>query len=48
MDFEEYEGWLETLAIAAEKEWVKDLKKADADVKNRRLYSHKDVFGSAL
>lgn len=48
MNIEEYEGWLETMDIMADKELRKGLKKADEDVKKKRLYSHKEVFGKEL
>lgn len=48
IDIEEYEGWLETLEIIADKELRKGLSKAEKDVKKKRLYSHKEVFGKPL
>lgn len=48
MNIEEYEGWLETLEIMADKDIRKDLKKAEEDLKKKRFYSHKEVFGKNL
>lgn len=48
MNIEEYEGWLETMEIMADKNLRKELKRADEDVNKGRLYSHKEVFGKEL
>lgn len=44
MNIKEYEGWLETMDIMADKELMKKLKKAEEGVNKKRLYSHKEVF----
>jgi antitoxin YefM len=48
LEFEEFEGWMETLEISSDKELVKDIKKAEEDVHANRLYSHREVFGKEL
>jgi prevent-host-death family protein len=42
---EEYESFLETCEIMADKNLVKAVKEGERDIKAGRLYSHKEVFG---
>lgn len=43
MSFEEFEGWLETLDILDDPEWVKALSQAKKEVKKGKLLSFKEV-----
>jgi len=45
MSYEEFEGWLETLDIASDPEWVKDLKEAEKEFKKGKFLSFKEVVG---
>ena len=36
---------LETLEIMADPELIKSLIRAEADIKSKRFYTHKDIFG---
>lgn len=44
MSYEEYEGWLETLDIVADRKFDRGLKEAEKDVKKGRLYTIEEVF----
>ena len=45
MSVEEYEGWLDTLEIAADPEWTKALEEAREDVRRDKLFSFEKVVG---
>ncbi len=44
MSAEEYEGLIETLEILSDSHLVKSLKKAEEDIRKKRVYSHPQVF----
>jgi len=46
MSYEEYESWVETLEIVKDRQLMKEIREAKADIKSGRLYSKEDVFGS--
>jgi len=45
MSFEEFEGWLETLDILDDPEWVRALNQAKKEVRKGKLLSFKEVAG---
>jgi len=45
MSFEEFEGWLETLDILDDPDWVKALNQAKKEVKRGKLLSFEEVVG---
>ncbi len=45
MSAEEYEGMLETMEILKDKKLLKQLLKAQDDIKHGRVYTHEEVFG---
>jgi prevent-host-death family protein len=48
MSMDDYEGWLETLEIMSDPEAVKDIKQAEKDIKEGRVYDFEEVFGHNL
>ncbi len=45
MSLDEYEGWLETLEIAANPKWREDLRKAEKESKRGKRLSFEQVTG---
>jgi len=45
MSYEEFEGWLETLDILTDPEWVKALEKAKKEAKRGKFLSFEKVVG---
>ena len=45
MSYDEFEGWLETLDILTDPEWVKALQKAKKEVKKGEFLSFEKVVG---
>jgi antitoxin YefM len=45
MSFEEFEGWLETLDILDDPEWLRALNQAKKEVKKGKLLSFREVVG---
>ena len=45
MSYEEFEGWLETLDILTDPDWVKALTKAEREAKKGKFLSFEKVVG---
>jgi prevent-host-death family protein len=45
MSAEEYEGWVETLELASDPEFIKALKEAQSDVRAGRVFPYEKVTG---
>lgn len=41
----DYEGWLETLEIMSDKEAMEDIRQAEKDIKEGKVYDFEEVFG---
>ena len=48
MSMDDYEGWIETLEIMSDPEAVKDIKQAEKDIKEGRVYDFEEVFGEEI
>ena len=46
MCIDDYEGWLETLSIMADKKTVNDIKEARKEIAQGKCYSFEEVFGN--
>ena len=45
MCIDDYEGWLETLSIMADKKTMDDIKEAREEIARGKYYSFEEVFG---
>lgn len=48
MSMDDYEGWLETLEIMSDPEAMEDIRLAEKELKEGKVYDFEEVFGNKL
>ncbi|MFC1621291.1 type II toxin-antitoxin system Phd/YefM family antitoxin [Candidatus Omnitrophota bacterium] len=45
MSMDDYEGWIETLEIMSDKEAMEDIRLAEKEIREGKVYDFEEVFG---